>query len=189
MNHGLWVRVGQAVIFAIALLSQALPAPAKETFTATIVVARGLSEPLKTPLSVTIDQYTTDAEARQVRQVLDKSGWDELVKALRQTNKGSARMKDGPTWPINWARVFPGATGSRRIMMFAARPIPLPEEGAQAPSVDPAFGVIQLDLNAQGKGEGLLIGGAKIRVSKEGNLEIEANNTSPRRLIEVQLVP
>ncbi len=178
--------VGRLAVSSGFGLLGAAGASAEETFTGTIVVPRGMAQSINAPLTVTIEQYTTDDEARQLREILDKQGWDEVVKTLRQVNRGSARLRDA-TWPVSWARVFPGQNGARRIMIVTLRPISLPEEEAPPPSMDPTFGVIQIDLSAQGKGQGLVIGGARIRLTDEGQIQVESSAPSPRKLINVQI--
>jgi len=193
LSRAIWRRiwstaafVGRLAVFSGFGFLGAAGATAEETFSGTIVVPRGMAQSINAPITATVQEYTTDEEARRLREILDKQGWDEVVKSLRQANKGSVSLRDA-TWPVSWARVFPGQNGARRVMIVTLRPISLPEDEAPPPSMDPTFGVIQIDLNAQGKGQGLVIGGARLRLTGEGHIQVESSAPNPRKIINVQM--
>ena len=86
------------------------------------------------------------------------------------------------------ARTFPTENGGRRIRLITDRPIAAVEMMRGLRSEDYPIGWIELEVDAEGKGEGKMIGAAQVEV-KDGKLVVESFGTQPVRLNNVKVTP
>ena len=72
--------------------------------------------------------------------------------------------------------------------MATARPILFGEASRATRSREYAFGIIELRLDEEGKGSGIVIGAAKLEFDDDGQLDIESYGHPPLSIttIEVQ---
>ncbi len=132
-----------------------------------------------------IDEYTTDDEARELLQILADEGPNGLEKAMRKLEKGWVRIGPSLGYPVSVTRTFDTESG-RIIRVATDRPVQMFEVWHGLRSQDHPFGVLELQLDANGKGEGRLIAAAEVGFGKEGSLEIESLGTQPFRLLQVK---
>jgi hypothetical protein len=138
-------------------------------------------------LDITIERWSTPAEAAKLRDVLTEKGADALLETLQKMPRTGSIQRTGRLgWDIHFAQQVVAADGSRRIVLATDRPMSFWEAANQPRSVDYAFTLAEIRLGADGKGEGKLVPAAKIDYDKESNtLEIENYNTEPTRLTQV----
>lgn len=136
-------------------------------------------------LNITIEDYSTDEEVRQLIEVLRTGGPDALEKAMSKMDKGRVAPVAATAHRLSFARTRPTEKG-RRILLATERPMTFFELRRGTRSRDYTFGIIQLDLNADGRGEGTLILAAKVRFNKENQLEVEQYGVDPIRLVNVR---
>lgn len=132
-----------------------------------------------------IDEYTTDEEASELLQVLAEQGPGGLERAMRKVEKGWIRIGSSLGYPVSVTRTFDTESG-RIIRVATDRPIQMFEVWHGLRSLDHPFGVLELRLDANDKGDGRLIAAAEVGFSKEGSLEIESLGTQPFRLLQVK---
>jgi hypothetical protein len=72
-------------------------------------------------------------------------------------------------------------------VMFSDRPISFYEAGAAPRSKTYEFGMLVLDVNDKGEGDGLLYWACKVKFTKDDQLEIENFGQEPARLAAVKL--
>ena len=175
-----------AALLALPPLAQSADEAMPEVFVGTVVDAGG-AVPRATSARFTlhIDEYTTDAEASELLQVLAEHGPDGLEKALRKIEKGWIRIGSSLGYPVSVTRTFDTESG-RIIRVATDRPVQMFEVWHGLRSLDHPFGVLELRLDANDKGDGRLIAAAEVGFSKEGSLEIESLGTQPFRLLQVK---
>jgi hypothetical protein len=141
-------------------------------------------------LDITIERWSTPAEAAKLRDILAEKGADALLEALQKMKpRAGVIQRTGQLgWDIHFAQQVVASNGSRRIVIATDRPMSFWEAANQPRSADYAFTLAEIRLGPDGKGEGKLVPAAKIDYNKESNtLEIENYNTEPTRLTQVEI--
>jgi hypothetical protein len=118
--------------------------------------------------------------------VLQEGGSDALLAAMRKDIVGYFWTTKTIRYPINIASSFQTEKG-RLVRMVTERPITFAEFAASTPrSRDYEFGVIEFLLNEKNKGEGTILGTAKVSIDKNGQVVVESLGTSPQQLINMK---
>jgi len=140
-------------------------------------------------LDITIERWSTPAEAAKLRDVLTEKGADALLETLQKMPRAGSIQRTGRLgWDIHFAQQIVAPDGSRRIVLATDRPMSFWELANRPRSADYAFTLAEIRLGPDGKGEGKLVPAAKIDYDKETNtLEIENYNTEPTRLTQVEV--
>lgn len=158
----------------------------KEEFSAIAVNMAPGTTATTTPVEITIERWTSDAERDRLMTVLKEKGPDELLKVLQNEPKvGSIRTRESLAYDLRYARQLPGQDGGRRIVLGTDRPIGFLEAQAGGQTLDYRFTLIELRVGPDGKGEGKL----SIAARPEFNdhvLVIEDYAAEPVRLQDVQ---
>jgi hypothetical protein len=142
-------------------------------------------------IDIVVERWSTDAERDRLQGVLVEKGGEALLDALEDVKPraGYVRTSNSLGWDINFAReaVLPG--GGRRIVLATDRPMSFWELRNQPRSADYEFLLIEIRLDAKGKGQGKLAGAAKIGYDKGSKtIEIENYGIEPVRLTQVEVV-
>ena len=142
-------------------------------------------------LTVYLERYTTDEEAKQYAATLLEKGPDELLKALQHApaiGKVSMQRRLG-FFDLKLIRSHATNEG-RRIVGVCDRPIGFLEAYFSGRSLDNKFGIVIMDLktNKKGKeeGSGALIYAAKVTVLEGNKVEVENYGIDPVRLMGVR---
>jgi hypothetical protein len=142
-------------------------------------------------LTIYVQRYSTDDEAKQYATTLLEKGPDELLKSLQDAKSiGSVQMQRRTGFfDLKFIRSRPTATG-RRIVGVCDRPIGFLESYFSGRSEDNKFGIVIIDLktNKKGKeeGEGELIYAAKVTVLEGNKVEVENYGIDPVKLMGVR---
>ena len=138
-------------------------------------------------LTIYIDDYSTDAETHALAETLKSGGSDAVLKAMDKIKpeKGRVAVVGRTGNQVKLIRTRPLGNGKRRIFLVTDRPLSFLELRQGTRSRDYEFGVIELVLDAKGKGEGVALAAAKIWFDKKGELKIEPYGTQPVRLVNV----
>jgi len=99
------------------ILAASAVASAAEVYTATLVEQRGLREPKKAELTISIEQYSTEEDSVRLQAVFDEQGSDGLMQAIREMSRGSATVVGGQTSAIHHVRVREAQGGSSIIIV------------------------------------------------------------------------
>jgi hypothetical protein len=158
---------------------------APERFSA---VAFDMDHGTATPLQIAIERWTSDAETARLLSVLMDKGPTKLLDALQDAPKvGYIRTPTSLAWDLHFARRQPDAERGERITLATDRPMSIWETMNRPRSADYPFTVIEMHVNADGEGDGMLSYAAKLIPDKEGNLiTIENYGTQPIRLQQVK---
>jgi len=167
----------------------AIAAKAVERLTAFAVDMSNLAGRNNTAtVDIVINRWSTDAERDQLRAALRESGPEGLLKALQKIKDPVGRISANGSlgYPLRFARQVPQSDGGRRILLGTDRLISFLELRDQPRTVDYPFMLIDIRLDANGKGEGKLMPLAKITEDRDHIVEIENYASEPVRLTAVQ---
>jgi hypothetical protein len=190
MRHGLSLAAG-VVIAGAALAANGTVFAAKpvEHLTAFAVdMSNRAGSARAGTIDIIIERWSSDSERDQLLTALRESGPDGLRKALEKIKEpaGNIRSQGSLGYPLRFAREMPTSDGGRRIIIATDRPISFLELRNQPRSLDYPFMLIDLRLDAQGKGQGKLMPVAKVTQSEDHVVEIENYASEPVRLTEVR---
>ncbi|MGD8330170.1 MAG: hypothetical protein PVJ49_12100 [Acidobacteriota bacterium] len=186
-----------SIVILVALCCAALPTIAagapqdKETFRATAqAIGTGLNG--QTTVIISISRWSTDAERNELATVLADQGSNALADALaEQEETGFIRFPQAasrqPSVRLRYAREFPHATG-RTIILATDRPIGWAEAVARPQrTINSQITLIQLDVDADGRGEGVMAVGAELLIDADSNtLKVKNISSQPVRLVNVR---
>ena len=138
-------------------------------------------------VDITINRWTTDAEADRLVGVVKEKGADGLLDALRKMDEiGHIQSAGSLGYPLRFARETPLEGGGRRIIIGTDRRMSFLELRDQPRTVDYPFMIVDIRLKADGKGEGKLMPLAKITTDRDHIVEIENYASEPVRLTSVE---
>ncbi len=179
-----------------ANLPKAEAKPKGDSFSATAYLPAGAGSRMlgaggTANLTISLERYTTDEEAKQYAATLLEKGPDELLKALEHApaiGKVTMQRRLG-FFDLKLIRSHPTEQG-RRIVGVCDRPIGFLEAYFSGRSLDNKFGIVIMDLktNKKGKeeGSGALIYAAKVTVLEGNKVEVENYGIDPVKLIGVR---
>ncbi len=173
------------MITCTAICSLPLAAAGPETFTGRAIDTSGARMTSTAHFTLHIDEYATDEEIAQHAAVLAETGSRGLEKVLWKLDRGWIKIGTSLGHIVGVARSI-DTDGGRIIRAVTDRPIQLYEVRHGLRSVHYPFGFIELELDADGNGEGRLIAAAKLKFTKDGTLVIEQLGTRPFRLMNVK---
>ncbi len=178
-------RPVMALVCLLALVGGGA-AGASERFTGSVVDVGGAVRATSARFTLQIDEYSDLEEIRTLLGVLAEQGPGGLEKAMRKLDRGWFRVGAELGYPVSVARSIE-TEGGRVVRAVVDRPIQMFEVMRGLRSADYPFGIIEIKLDANGKGEGRLIAAAKVEFNDEGAVEIESLGTQPFRLMQVRL--
>ena len=162
--------------------------PAKEVYTGTAVAVGGQFGGASRPFTLEITGYTPNETVQQNFQVLRTQGQDDFMKAIKTKKLGFFAFEGQVGRDLNFILETQTENG-RKITILFERWLQMFEVRYGTRSQDYPFAYIELFINDSGKGEGSLIGLAKVSFDKKNpnNLDIENFGTYPARLVAVEL--
>ena len=178
-------RIAIAVFAMLALLIVPVVAEEKkpiDEFTA-VFISMNAPGAMGSPVQIWIESWTPDDVASSLATTLQQKGQAGLINAMPNTRVGTIRIGTSDGYPIMVARQRTTADG-RVVLLASNRPF-LGVGGAAYANDDP-FGFIQLNLNANGTGDGTIIGAAAISFDAQKNLTIASQSSQPGRLSDVK---
>ena len=170
---------------------KAAPGTGKESFTATVIGGANMRLPGGGTfrLTVNVESWTSVEERKRLLGVLKEQGKDALLKETRKLKAGyilappAARW---PSWEVNVASSIETPEG-RIVRLFTERPIALEEAFFNTRSKDFEFGVMELKIGKDGKGDGVIVPAAKVYFDDKGQLVFETTPfaTGPYKVMGV----
>ena len=175
------------VLCALFLSNQSISAQAREEYKGTVISFNGPR--LGTAFfNLRINGQTSDEDARRYLGILQESGQQQALDAIRNQNLGTFSIGNGLGRTINVVREST-VNGQRRIFVVFERWTQFAELRGGYRSLDYPFGVIELYFDSNsGKGSGTYIAAARIRFDRDNNqVEIENFATYPAKLTNVTM--
>ena len=121
--------------------------------------------------SIQVDEYTSDEEFIEFLEILAGGGPRRLEDAFQRSRKGRIVI-NSQGYDVALARSTPTETG-RVVRVFTVRHLGFDESVLQTRSREYPFGMIELQLNHNGTGEGVLVVAARLRLDPDGRLQVE----------------
>jgi hypothetical protein len=141
-------------------------------------------------VNITLYRWSADEEREMLLSTLQEFGRDKLVDALQKIRPrvGFVRTANSMGWDLYYARDHRNPDGTRRVVLATDRPVTFGEVSRNTRSMDYRVTIIEIHLDANGKGEGKLVPAAKITWDKDAKkLEIENYNALPVDLLQVKV--
>jgi len=181
------------ILMAVALACASLPMAAQdqakpENYAITVFGTSGATAGRTVTGSVIVEDYSSDAELNELAGILKSKGQDSLVSAMEKIKgKGRIAMTGTVGNEVQIIRQKPGPKG-RRVTLVSNRRMSLPELWNSGRSTSYKFSIIVLDLDQDGKGDGLLYYAVKLKFNKSGQLELEHYGQAPARIAQAMLM-
>jgi sulfate adenylyltransferase subunit 1 (EFTu-like GTPase family) len=192
-NKPTFIAVAALVVtFAAALmLSSASLAKDKEKtakqgdeFRATIVDMNAPAGQMAATAWIKINAYTTDAQVESYLQTLSQKGQMELFNQTSKLDIGYFRIGGSLGYPIAVARTRQTDTG-RTVLILLNKPMQGVQMTQGVNAADFPFSLVELTLDAKGKGTGQIIGAAQVAITPDHKVTIAGSGAIPTRLMDV----
>jgi hypothetical protein len=157
-----------------------------ETFTAS-AQAKGATAAVTATVEVHLQRYTPEFDRTAVETALKQGGYPAFLSALRRApNVGHVTLA-GQETPIRWARERKTEKG-RTITVVTDKPIFFIGGGAAAPKSRAGYevGVIQLNVDPKGTGDGLMAAAARVKPGGDAGVVIDDYADQPITLTAVR---
>lgn len=193
---GTWTTLPLALLLllvgTLAPPAVATPRSAREIFTATVVRPANERLPGEVPLDLTmnVDRWSSAEESDRLMRLLVEGGPDALEDGHRGIGAGSIVPPGDSRWPV-WrvdiASSAPHPDGGRIVRLVTAQPLFF-AAGWTASSSVREVAVVELVLDAQGRGEGTLTPWVKLTTDGLGRVACQAPRHArpPLRLVGVR---
>jgi len=176
------------LFLALAVTVLASPLGDTDIFRARMLTGKAPVEPAMVTVQIEVESWTTPEEIRQLQDVLVQSGVEPFLAAFSAVNKGVVRFMYSRGWnmPIHMAQVLPTDKGRKVILVLNRQGW---DPGSYQKPGRHYFMVVELKLNAKGKGEGRLYEDAQIQLDTMlGKINLETYESAPKLLPQVQQV-
>ena len=121
-------------------------------------------------IDITVERWSTPAQRDKLMSVLLNQGPDRLLDVLKDMpHVGYFNTPGNLRWELRYAWKTPQPDGGERVVLATDRPISFREASRQSRTLDYPFTVIELRLNKDGEGEGMMSLATKIIPDKEAN--------------------
>ena len=160
----------------------------KEVYTGTVAAIGGQVAGASRPFTLEITGYTPSDEAQHDFEILRAQGQDDYIKAISHKKLGSFSL-DGQTGrDLRFVQESQTEKG-RKITILFERWLRMFEVKYGTRSQDYPFTYIELFVNDNGKGEGSVVGLAKVSFDKKNpnTLDVENYGTYAAKLMGVEL--
>jgi hypothetical protein len=139
-------------------------------------------------IDIIIDHWSSPQERDALVAALKEGGTDGLLRSLQKIKEpaGNIRTAGSVGYPLRFAWQTTAPDGGRRVIVATDRPVSFLEARTQPRTLDYPFLLIDLRVDAAGKGMGKLIPLAKVQLSEDHVVEIENYASEPVRLSEVR---
>ena len=175
-----------AVVLSVLVAPFQVEAQEREEFAGILASTAGGGFSGLARIRIQIEAYTTDEERQRYIDILASEGWQELERAFLQVEKGRFIRVGQLGHNIAFVRSTRHATG-RIIRLATARPIFFAEASRQSRSREHPFGLIELRLDNEGKGSGVVYAAASLEFNDDGALEIESYGNPPFSITEISV--
>ena len=151
-----------------------------------VIIMQGAARGTPTrPVTFCVKDFTTPEELQQLADIFKTKGPAAMENALSKTEKGTLMIGGQLGQPVGFIAKRTQPDGSLGIIMLLDRRIAFGELWNGTRSLDYPFGVVEIKLGTDGKGEGIMLPAAKIIVKPEG-VTFESLNDLPWKLVNLK---
>jgi len=131
--------------------------------------------PNQTPVTLTVSRWSTPGEREQLLTALKQGGRDGLLKMMQTVPRvGAIRIPGSLNYDFHFALRTEDLGGNVSILLIADRPVGYAEAAEGPRTLDYRFMVVQMQLNAIGRGKGQISMVTKIEAdSVTGDINLE----------------
>jgi len=181
MKHKLFIGTALTVALILAMMPVlAQKNKTIESYKANAIVQTGGGSMAE----INIYRWSSDEERGEILEAIKKATAEprtnsrEIAKALRgQKKAGYAFFAGKQGYPLRYAKSFDMGDGKRQIVLATDRPVSFGEVYQQTQLGDFDVSLVVLNLDENGKGEGVLSLGTELKWNDEEN-KIEMTNVS-----------
>lgn len=175
-----------AVLVVLAAAAVVRSAP-RERFTAFAIDMGSSSRRTSTShVDITIDRWSTEEERRRLVSAFRESGPDAFLKEMQKIEPlGRISTPGSIGYDLHYAHQVPLASGGRRILIATDRPLSFAEAASRPRSADYPFTVVEMRLDAKGRGEGKLTIATKVNAFGD-IVELENYDLMPVQLKQIR---
>ena len=195
-KRSLIFSIGVCVLVALTTL----PAPAatrerlqeeearREVYTGALVGVGGTLGGRTATFTLTLTGRASRSQALRYADLLRREGQSALLKQLQGRDMGTFAVEGQVGLTVNFAYVRETPEGRRITILFERWLQPF-ELRYGTRSQDYPFSYMELSIDNRGRGNGTLIGAAKVYFDKDdpGTLNVENFSTYPLRVVNVEL--
>jgi len=139
-------------------------------------------------VTIYINKLATQQDVNEIVEMLRTRGPQAVVQKLYSMDNGRFSPVGRVGTSLGLIRVFTKPTGERVIRALASRPETFREMYGMTRSDDYPFGILEIQLDKDGKGQGVIIVATKIDFDKDGMLQMESYDQAGQiRLVNVRL--
>jgi len=181
-------RLAMVASLVVCLVAPALAekAPLADRFEG-VFISMNAPGAMGSRVEIWIDAYTSDDVAAQLVGLLEQKGQQDVLNQVTKLQAGRLQIGTSNAYPIAVARQRANDDGSRTVFLVSSRPFAGFEPRTGTRIEDYPFGIIELKLDATGKGEGQIIGAAQLSFDPATkHLNIASYAVEPGRLSEVK---
>src|SRR5262245_54872296 len=192
-----FILIGCLVCLSLSNTSPAPPCPSspREEFVAignmpSVTGSEMVGPGATINVSIYLDSYSTDAEARAMASQFSGGGYKALRKALEKATLKGRITVSGREGSYDLKLLRSTTTdGGRRIFAVGERPIRFLDAYYSGRTHDEQFGILQLELKTTGRleeGSGVLVHGGRIKGLEADTITLEDSTFEPVRLAGVR---
>ncbi len=168
-----------------------------EHFQANVMATAGAAGGRSTMLEIRVLGWTSEEERQQLlSEIIESTSQQKrnrnraVARALRGASRvGIVFPRASTGWPLHYAKEFPLEDGGRRILLATDRPVTFTEAYGNLMFGDFDVTIIELNLDKDGNGEGILSLGTEVSWNPEAEkLEVTNFSSQPLRLGNVRRV-
>jgi hypothetical protein len=151
-------------------------------------IAMDVERSIASPVDIVVERWSSETDRSRLMMILLDKGAQDLLEALQATpTVGYIKTPESLSWDLHFAWRQPLPEGGERVVIATDRPISFWESVSQPRSLDYPFTVIEMRLDRDGEGTGMLSIATKIIPDKEGRIiTLENYGTQRVRLTEVK---
>ena len=158
-------------------------AQGRQVINGTVVGIGGNFAGRSRPFRLIVNNYTPPNQVQELNDALQRGGQDELLRTLSKMSAGRIEIGTGVGVPANVIIAEPWGQGGTKLTVFYQRNIAFYELRYGTRSQDYPIGYAEIFLDSNGRGQGTLIGAARIRLRDGNTWEVEDFGAFPARLM------
>ena len=176
-----------AGLFAAAPTAQSNMAKPEKLTAFAVDISNTAPRANATPVDITINRWSTDAERDRLLSVFRDKGQDALLSELQKLPVvGGIRTPGSLNYDIHFAREKPAEDGGRMVFLMTDRYVSVWEAMNRPRTIDYPFTLIQLQLDKNSHGVGKASIATRITQEPDGTIELENFSNQPVMLNDVR---
>ncbi|UCF36437.1 MAG: hypothetical protein JSU96_16690 [Acidobacteriota bacterium] len=180
-----WVLLAIFLGFGAVVLAGQDEKQEREQFSATIMGTMGPTAGRMIPIDIYVEGTTTDEQVMEYAELLMEGGQQPLRRALEKVKIGRIAPRGRIGNDIAIVRIVKTDKGTS-YRMVTARVMPFLELYYGGRSTDHPFGVMEFTVDEEGKGEGVIIGAARLKFDEDGVLQITSYGHGALKLVNIR---